>query len=224
MTLALDFDGADDVVTATVVDPATTAFTFGAWINPDTIGETTGRIFDVGAQYVWYLYNVDGAVSFIRGAATTNLQCVSASAAWVATEWRCVFLRWDGGGNARTDYTMYAGSLSAAVASVGVSETGSSDGSGATTSATAMYWGNRAAGDRAFDGRVARPFIVPWQMSLAEMDAYRLGSVGVLFAHGRPRVFLPYASAKDLSGTGAHGTVTGAVAAEGPPIPMRWTA
>jgi hypothetical protein len=231
MTLALDFDGVDDITAATISSINAVAWTMGAWINPDDIGETAGRIFSIwngsAETHQFPLYSGGGGFNLVvnRLKSTTALFGVSTANAWAASEWRCVFATWDGSGDGLADFDLLVGSLTAAVASVGTTGTTSAGGTGTVTAAgTTLHIGNNSATTRSFNGRIARPFIVPWKMTVPEMEAYRLGSVGVLYAHGAPVVFHPYATAIDVSGNAANGTVTGAVAAEGPPVPFRWAA
>jgi len=51
-----DYDGTDDITTVTnataidINDNLASGFTFSAWINPDTVGETAGQFFNKGAS------------------------------------------------------------------------------------------------------------------------------------------------------------------------------
>jgi hypothetical protein len=216
MTLALDYNGTTDVVAATITS-VSGACTFGAWVYGDSAGENNaGRIMDDGG--IVFTINNTGAPNvnaYQASRSTTNT--VTTDNAFVASTWQCVIARHPGGSD---DIEIVIGDLDTPMALSGTT----ANAAGTMIRGTALKIGNRNAGDRAFDGRIARAFMVPWQMTTPECEAFRLGRVGVLYAHGTPRIFYPYASAIDLSGSGANGTITGAVAAEGPPIPMRWTA
>jgi hypothetical protein len=231
MSLALDYDGVDDVTAVTVPNINGAAWTMGAWIRPDSIGESSGRIMSIwngsAETHQFTLYSGGGGFNLSGSVlkSSTSIFAVSTTNVWAASEWRCMFFMWNASGLALGDCDLLVGSLTAAVASVGTTGTTSAGGVGTIIAGgTTLHVGNRSATDRSFDGRIARPFIVPWLMSVPEMEAYRLGSVGVLYAHGAPVVFHPYATAVDMSGNARNGTITGAVAAEGPPVPMRWRA
>jgi hypothetical protein len=220
--VAREFDGASGMVAVTLSSAITTGdFSIGCWFNADTAGEgTAGRIWypDAGNDKAALLVaNTNTAIQFVASAGFQSIANTTLSLG----NWQCVVGRYNDSTGAGT---IILGSLSAAMAAATLT-TNTTDIAG-TVSATG-YLGNQAADDRTFDGRIARFFIVPWLMTVPECESYRQGNMGVLYAHGTPRLFLPLtsptaASAEDLSGNAASGTVTSATAAEDPPVPFRW--
>lgn len=232
--MARDFDGVNDVVSYTLsAHFVESTFTIGAWIKPRTVGATTGRIY--GDLAVGFFLSDGGAfptkglglVHNCTGA--TTLICTSSANAWAANEWRCVFATFLAGtALPRTDYGLFSGSLASSVASVGVNGTGSADGTAPLVApGTTSCVGNMPALTRTFDGAIERFFAVPWVMTVDEMERFRLGDISVIYTRGTPVIFAPLnsptaAQAEDLSGRGYLGSVTGALAAEGPPVPFNW--
>jgi hypothetical protein len=234
--MARDFTAANgDVITGTLgtaVGGATDC-TFGCWFKAASV--TTNRALirvenggavrmairttstDVDSLTIGSSY--DGATNFPGGTTDDNV--------WVPATWTCAIATWT---SSTKTGAVYVGTVAAAMTGP-YNKPGSPVTTGTTADAagTSYYIGNNSASSLDWDDVIERPFSVPWIMTVPEMDRYRLGYVGVLYAHGTPRLFLPLnsptaATAFDMSGVAAVGTVTGATAAEGPPVPLRWCA
>lgn len=224
--MARDFDGVDDIITSTVTAVDTGDWTLGGYFNPDTAGEGGFGILlcvQNGTALIQQLdFNDSTRKLFVaQPYSSTNAVAVTnealAAAGWSACF--CTFRASD------AKMRAFIGTLSVPMAEATYSSQVAGVGT-RTTGATTFNVGNRTAASSTFDGRIFRPFFWGRELSLAEMEAFRLGRQPV--QDGSLRVFLPLDSptgsqAEDLSGNGANGTVTGAVAADNPPIPYTLT-
>jgi hypothetical protein len=99
-----------------------------------------------------------------------------------------------------TSCDIYRGDQDELMHSVTVSRGGSA-GTRTTSASLGKVGGGGAVNSPA--SSVAQAFIVPWKMTLDELEQFRQGSWSVLYAHGKPRFFLPLtgASLYDMGGS-----------------------
>lgn len=223
--MARTFNGTTDIVAGTITAIADGDWTGGAWILPASAGEgNLGRIFDIndaGSGGVFNFFVTTGLVlSGQLHYATTDCASTS-STTFTASTWMCVFITHRASDNKAR---LFQGSQSVAVAETAY--TTQTAGVGAfTVAGTLAKLGNRTDAARTFDGRIHSEFLLPREMSVDEMEQFRLGDWGVLW-NGTviPRFFCPMdsptaAQIEDLSGNSVAFTATGTTASEGAPVP-----
>lgn len=226
--MSREFDGVDDLVTATVTAIDSGNVTVVGWIRPDTAGETSaGTIFNIettgsaSVSFVRFLIlsttlRLRAWHTFATTSADTRTTNVIPTAAW--TCFVATFRASDG------KWRIYLGSQSAPM----VEATYDLQQAAAGTRTTAGVWatiGNNRATSVTYDGRIGHVAYDAREWTLVEAEALRLGSRPI--QTGTLRGYWPLDSptasvVEDLSGNGANGTLTGAVVAEEPPVPMSW--
>lgn len=223
--MARDFDGVDDIIAGTITAMADGDWTAGAWINADTAGEgNLGRIIQVddgaGAHFVAFSLGA-GPVARCAFAYTTTNALALSSTAVTAAVWTLNIATHRASDNT---VRLYIGTIATAMAEAAYTTQTAGVGTFDAVSTKAEI-GNITDTSRTFDGRIHVPFLVPRELSVDQMEQFRLGDWSVLW-NGTviPRFFLPLdsptaAQCEDLSGNGVAFTLTGAVIAEGPPVP-----
>ncbi len=148
---ALDFDGADDVVTSGLTGP--NVVTVSAWINPRGWGESQmGRIAQSQTTFwIFYLFGNPGGVNpnslaFWSGWGTREGSWSSPSASIELNQWQHVAVTYDGTA-VNNDPKMYINS-----ALQGLTEYANPE--GAREAAGSVYLGNNSLGTRTFDGKI----------------------------------------------------------------------
>lgn len=210
--MALDFDGVDDSVNvgsgAHLDDLAN--FTWCAWIRPDSLGEGgVGRVFDKFGKLL-YLFATDTFGAFIDRATDTDILAPNNTLTMGA--WNFVAITFDG-----TTTKLFHGAPGAAVLDVSPADNGS--GAPVSEATSSLIIGNEPGGGATFDGRIADARVFDVALAAAELTSLMYGRP-VRGANLKGWWPLDGASPEpDWSGNGANGTVTGAVVADGPPIP-----
>jgi len=213
----------DDILTGTILAWAypTDVGTGGKYVlaKPYETGATGGLSFEIGV-------GSSGDILVKRRRATTNL-LASSNGGYVTTNtWQLLGTSWNSSGTA-TDQRLYRGLLTADATECSSYAPGQSAGTGANQSDAAkdLYIGNgssdAATWTHAFVGSIAWVGVWNRQLTLGEIIAQqyrpRKTSGCVLFMHlGFNGVGTQY----DLSGSGNHGTVTGATQASHVPVAM----
>lgn len=227
--MARDFDGTTSVISGTVTAIDTGDWTIIGWVNLDGAGESSsGRFLTVsnGSSEVHAFLNADASrhmrcnalyTGGVGPATTTTNEALSTGT------WYCV-----AGTFSASDKKcrIYYGTQSAAMAECTYSSQVAA-GTTRTTGATTAYVGNNNAATRTHDGRISHIGYLPWGMTVAEMEQFRLGDLTALYVHGTPRLVALLDSpdntaVPDLSGNGVALTATSTAVAEGPPVGMRW--
>lgn len=161
LNTSLDFDGSDDVVSVANSSPIdlnvglVQGFTFAAWIYPNTVGETAGRIFQKGTNGS----TTDASTTFCRvtGSTPFGIECnldlatsdavFSVSSAAPANQWTHVAFSWTN--DADDEVTIWIN---------GVPSTSSASYSGdPTAEANSLYVagnGTTTSNTRGFDGQI----------------------------------------------------------------------
>ena len=221
---ARDFDGVDDIISQGSITAFAGSWTMVAWINADSAGESgNGRIIltntaSVRERSLWFQTGMN--FRSLQKFSTTDATSVSSNTLAVGT-WYCVATTYN---SADMIMRLYYGSLAAAMveASYGTQTAGVGT---PNEGSTRVHAGNRPDQAETFDGRIAHACVDNRIWTLDEMEAFRQGQRPI--NTGSMIVYWPLdsptaAQAEDLSGNNYHGTVTGALAAEGPPVAMRW--
>lgn len=227
--MAYDFDGTDDSITGTITAADSGDWTIGAWIEADGLGENNfGSILTTKTsggslcQQLRYDNNFtsDRRLSCLQNVSSgTTAQIIAANASQTTADgvtWMCVF----GTFVASTGAThLYQGSRTVGVAELSYDAAGNTTLSGTRrTGGTTVTIGN-FDGTRTFDGRIARVFFDARLWTVAEMEAFRLGT------HPAPvsslRLWTPLmGAAEDISFNQVALTVNnGASLVEDPPVP-----
>ncbi len=150
---SLGFDGGDDAVsvpnTAAINFNGMAGITMSAWIKPTSAGETSrGRVVDKdGAVNGYQMYVTDtGNVGFAIDTATGDyLEAKSTSGLLTFNTWHSVVTTYN---SADSSYVVYIDGQSQPTA---IDHTGSGT---IVDNGGSLYIGNRAAGDRTFDGQI----------------------------------------------------------------------
>lgn len=229
--MARDFDGVDDQIVGSITAFDTGDITMAMWVNIDSSGE--GNAGDSSYFFSTVSGGSVGQALYLDSSRRFQIfgQNFPTQAAWSAaneaiatTTWTCII------GTFRVSDAKsrgYIGTLSASMAEVTYSTQPVGTGSRPTGYGSFAIGNYGAFGSRTVDGRIARVVFENREWSLAEMEAYRLGWRPAPIAGG-VKCYLwsldsPTASQAEELNHGADGTVTGALAAEGPPIPYGWS-
>lgn len=209
MRASLSFDGVDDYIEIPDASLPASAFqngfSFGAWINPKSVGETNGRIFDKSTDD-------SGNDGFRFGLTSSNRWFLQINAGTVV-----------GSSNLAIKYNNWQYVLTTVAANGTVTHyiNGVRSGTPATTGAlagitttNALRIGNRSGGtDRTFDGRIAEARIWNRPLTADEIRAIHFdrivpttGLVGEWKMNEGAG-----STATDTSGNANHGTITGAI-------------
>lgn len=215
--MARNFNGTTDLINCgapSVLDDINT-FTYCAWIKPNSIGETYGRILEkASSNKVWYLVATN-AMGCLIDRATTDTSAISANSTITMGVWQFVSVTFD----ATTGAKIYKATLTGALAEVSYAANVVGTGAIITDVSQALTIGNRAAQDRTFDGVIANLVMYSGILTLEEMNSVRYGIMPKrslikgwwpLYGNTSPEV--------DMSGNGSNGTLTGTTQADGPPI------
>ena len=212
--MAYNFDGVDDVITATITAVDTGDWTICAWVYPETRGELNqGSIFRVstGAAVTRQALALTSS-----GMSTTQAYpsptCIAiASSVPTLNSWSFVC----GTFNSSTVHcALYLGTLTTAVEALSLS-TDTAGGGSRSTAGTSVTIGNNPDTTTTFDGSIEHAFFFKRLLSTTEMEAIRLGRRPAPDTTNLVCYYPLTADAKDRSGNGADGTVTGAVLASG---------
>lgn len=214
--MARDFDGVDDIIGNAAIVGAAGSWSWIGWVRPDNAGEGNAGVFFAGATAA------EGSIHLLRFLAagrtlratqvhaTTNAT-TDTTTALTAGAWQTVCATYNAADKTCRVYT------GAPMIEAGYAV--QTAGTGAQTGGVVRYrLGNVAAGTNTFDGRIARAAYWARLLTVDEMEGFRLGQSPV--QDGTLIAYHPLSTqAQDLSGNGYHGTITGAVAAEDPPVP-----
>lgn len=215
--MARDFDGVDDTITCGNATPINNlaSFTYSAWIRPDTIGEGgVGRIIDKFEKMI-YLAATNAVGSFLNRA-TVDSEIQSANNTITMGVWQFVAATFNG-----TTLRLFHGPAGSVPSDLGLTDGGS--GAAVSDNTRVLTIGNNSGGTGAtFDGRIAYVRVHNAALTANELT-------GVMY--NRPVRqdalvgFWPLIGSSpepDWSGNVANGTVTGALVADGPPVPPPW--
>ena len=196
-----------------------------AWINADSAAEGL-RIIETakssGAEERGFIVQTGFKLEAFQEFTTTWSDSLSTETLTVGV-WYCVVATYT---SSDKKMRMYYGSLSAPMVEMSYTTQTAGVGTIVETSVRVMV-GSTTNGEtnRDFDGRIEHAFCDNRIWTLDEMEAFRQGqrpiNTGSMIFYW-PLDSPTAAQAEDLSGNGYHGTVTGALAAEGPPVAMRW--
>jgi len=201
---AIDFDGLDDVLdcgSASSLDDIS-PLTYSTWVNIDTSGEGSfGRFFD--KTTIRFLINQNSANQLTFGHVTTGTALDrSTTANPVAFDsWHHVLFTWNGG-LLWSGVHIYIDGTEALYA-------GGTDGTGSLSSDAAdnLLLGNRAAGDRTFDGMFADTAMWAAVLSADEISRLALSRRTQIPLQIRPADLRLYVSITEFSdGVTASGT------------------
>lgn len=221
--MALDYDGADDVVDhgdIAVIDGAS-ALTFGCWLWIDTseanggilCKSSGGGILSFSLQQ-WYTAPTDRIGCFFGYSAVNGGYSTTALVTGAWHHWMGVF-NGGGVGNAGRQQ-LYLDGVAETLTFVGTVPATLPDSGAATVQSGFVVNG---ATTTYYDCKIA--LVKIWTAALAaaevaqEMNSYRPVRTANLIL-GSP--YDDGTSARDYSGNGNHGTVTGALQAAGPPV------
>ena len=211
--MALEFDGVDDQVSHGDVNAidGIANMTFMAWIFPDTNPNSSRLVISAktadNPAHLAGSYTNNNSLSYrlnADGIRHTGVDTIPLST-WTPVAWE-----YDGSRVTTDRATIYINGVSVAITNVGAADP-------PTLPTNAANWTIGGAGGQYWDGRIA--LVKAWTASLTgdeiyqEMNSYRPIRTAnfVLWA--------PYndgTKAVDYSGSGNNGTVTGALAADGP--------
>lgn len=211
---SLSFDGVDDVVSRATVTIGQ-AFTFGVWIKPATLGEgNIARILEHGPDLTprEYFYISSGPrLQFAAGRTVTDGSWRPTASVLTLGAWQHVAVSYSHSSNSN-DPTLYLNGVSQAI-----TESGAPSGT-ATADGVTLYVGNTSGGDRTWDGLIGGLVCITRELTADEhMALYLMGPLAVA---GRDQMILWWdmegsdANARDLSGNGRDGTLTGPTLAE----------
>lgn len=224
--MSRDYGGSSSVITTTIAALDAGSWTAGCWIYARTSGPTGfGCHFDIrgGTTAPGQLVQFASAgrnLRCLQGFSSTHADAVS-STALDANRWYCVFGTYRGGDQM---CRIHIGSLTTPVAEASYSSSVAGSGS-RLTGKTSCNLGSTEPGvfgtPHPIDGLLSRPFLVAEEWPPAKMEAYRLGRRPIRTSGGAAAYYWPLDSptasqALDMSGAGAHGTVTACTAAEEP--------
>ncbi|MGE3835239.1 MAG: hypothetical protein AB7H43_10680 [Acidimicrobiia bacterium] len=228
---ARDFNGSTDLLSRTVAALDSGAVSVGCWFYADSTGEgelgtlinvtAAGRPDGIALRCAGFGLNLFGWSVPFGSSDADDVYTQSATSRLVTGAWQCIVATADGGTNP-ANMAIWLGTQSAAMAQPGTPFSTQSGAGSRLTSVTAARIGTNGDGSATWDGRIAHPFIVPWQMTQAEAEAYRLGRLGALLRGGTPRsiVQLSAGAAVDLADSTLW-TATGTTDIEGPPVNAR---
>lgn len=216
--MGLLFDGADGLVETPSTVALGTPITLFAWIKPASVGETSlGTIFQHGpdATYRSKLGLMTG--DKLRFAS----RWVTTAGIWEAPgitlgAWQSVAASYNHGATAN-DPKLYVNGLPQSV-----TETATPAGA-APGDTQILRAGNSVARDHTFDGALAE--LAVWSKLLTDDELLAVHLLGPLVIPTSLAVYwtLGSAIARDYSGNGRHGTISGgALEADDPPIPARY--
>lgn len=212
---ALSFDGADDNIDAGSDFIGISEGTYSAWIFPESIGETAGRIFDNGKTFISLGTNI---IVFSSDGGTNNSQSAVSSIEY--NKWSFISVTRDSSGltNIYID---------------GVLSGTADQNSGTPVAGTShVFIGNTSDASRTFDGIIDEVRIYSRILSAEEVgDLYRLGEAkinspqatnsnnGLILSQSFDGRYMDWslssAEARDASGNAHHGDVSGAIATIG---------
>lgn len=209
--MSLDCDGVDDQSDHGDINAIDSAanMTWMFWIYRDAIGANDGMM---GKGTAWWLYSDSGAEEGFKVGQTAVWERRSATGTFPAGSWQHWAVTYDGSLPAADRIVMYKNG--AAVSTVG-SDPGATLADGG---ASGVLVGN-ASTFGFIDAKFA--LVKLWNATLTaaeiaqEYTSYRPARTSNLL------LWSPYddgTSARDYSGSGNHGTVTGALQAQGPPV------
>lgn len=210
---AAEFDGVNDLMTATFSGTYTAATVF-AVVYPDTAGGgSLGRILTRGASNLAY----DGTNTALRynapfTGATGNGGQRTANGSAAQDQWHLASFTWNGGLNVATDITPYLSGVTSNAALTGTGDAVS------TTGINDFILGNRSladGADRGWDGYIGEIIIFNTALSTANrarVEAYLAAKWGITGVHAQATAANdPVGAWLDKSGNGRHATqATGA--------------
>jgi len=225
--VAKDFNGTTSRITGTLASAlnADADFTVGGWFFPDTTGEGTNgsllALHTAAAGPIVFVGRFATGTDFkaIVVHSTTNADTTTSGNPVATGQWNAVFITYRASDNT---CRIYVGDLDTPVAETAY--TAQTAGVGTPTAGGVdVVVGNQAALTWTHDGRIEDPFIVPWEMTVAEMERFRHGDRSVLYERGTPTFHaLLESTAVDLAPARTALTESSVTTAEGPPVARSW--
>jgi len=225
--VAKDFNGTTSRITGTLASAFTSDadWTVGAWFFPTNNGEGNNGTL----MTIWTAANaaILGAWRFATGTnfkgivvhSTTNADTTTSGNPVATGQWNALFCTYRA-----SDKTVriYVGDLDTAVAEASYSAQTAGVGT-PTANPVNIILGNNETQAWTHNGRMESPFIVPWEMTVPEMERFRLGDMGVLYERGTPTFHaLLESTAVDLAPARTALTESSVTTAEGPPVARSW--
>lgn len=226
--MAQDFNGTTSVITGTVSPAENLDWTAFMWVWFDGSGEGTfGHAFTIEdtsnvrvmrincPAYVGLVFNQNYSTG-------TSAEAQSASGDTATGKWWCFVGTYT---SSTQVVNIYRGDLATAMAEL-ASYDHQTTGSGTRdVGGVNLKVGNRNAGDRTLDGRLAEVGLDERLWTLAEMEGFRQGTRPI--QTGTLEFYYPLdspdaAQAEDMSGSGAHGTPANTAEIEHPPVSFNW--
>lgn len=215
--------GSPRVIEATITPVDTGDWTMGIWAYPVTAGEGGfGGFISTGAtSSSTQFLRISGSrrIQAHQEFGSTDVDSESPNSTLALNVWQVIFGIFRA---ADQKCRLYIGSLVTPVAETTYNSQITGTGS-RKTGATALQIGNRATYDRTFDGYLYAPFLVARELTIPQMEQYRLGSRRMA---GNPAIrgFWPLDSpnanqTEDISPLAAHGTPQGVFTFDNPPVP-----
>lgn len=217
-----DFNGTTSTLTGTLAASPSGDYTLGAWANPDNAGESSNGallfVHSAGTARTSFRCATGLNLIAFQVHATTNASTTTSGTPLTTGEWQALFATYRA-----SDKTVriYRGDQDSPVAELSYGT--QTAGVGTVTTATSFVVGNNSIASTTWDGRIEQSFIVPWEMTVDEMERYRLGDMSVLYDHGKPSLHATLAAGLvDLSGNSLALTATALTPGESPPVALSW--
>jgi len=226
--VARSFDGTTSRITGTLAEavPTDADYTIGGWFFPTTTGEgANGTLLSL---YLAGNAGIVGAVRFATGTdfkgvfvhSVTNADTTTSGAPVATGQWNAVFCTYRA-----SDQTLriYHGDLDTPVAETAYTAQISGVGT-PTTGGVNVIVGNQSTQIWTHNGRIESPFIVPWEMTVPEMERFRHGDMSVLYERGNPAFhgwFEPGPGVVDLAKRTPL-TQSSVTVIEPPPVALSW--
>lgn len=217
--MALSFDGVDDVANhgdIAAMDGAS-ALTYGGWVRQTTLKASIALIHKL-------LDNASRGTGIVGGATATKIRCYvdpgtgngvgdTTNAVLTANTWQHLMMVFDGGGATNADkLKLYIGGISVPFTFTGTIP--------ATTPSNTATFRTQGSNDLVLIGQLYAGHIKAWTAALTAAEVFQEMNNVRPIRTANLLVWSPYIdgpNARDYSGNGNHGTVTGALMAAGPP-------
>lgn len=218
--MSRDFNGTTDILTGTIAALTDGDWSMGAWIFPDDEGEAGSgvviRTETAGVvQQVLQINDVALHIVAIQDYNTTDASSTTSGTLTVG-QWALLVATHRGSDN---KIRVYLGDLATPIAEMAYTTQTAGVGT-FQANGTAAYVGSRSAGTQTFDGRIAHAFVTNAELSIDDMEMFRLGDYSALYRSTTvPNFLLPLETTanRDLA-RGVAFTATGTAFGEDPPI------
>lgn len=226
--MARSFNGTNSRITGTLASAFTSDadWTVGAWFFPTNNGEGNNGAL----MTIWTAANaaILGAWRFATGTnfrgivvhSTTFAETTTSGNPVATGQWNALFCTYRA-----SDKTVriYVGDLDTAVAEASYSAQTAGVGT-PTANPVNIILGNNETQAWTHNGRMESPFIVPWEMTVPEMERFRHGDMSVLYERGSPAFhgwFEPGPGVVDLAKRTPL-TQSSVTVIEPPPVALSW--